>query len=172
VTALLRSARAGEAAVFAGLTLLGAAAVVGGLHYGIFTGHGRVGPGMMPLVSGVVLCVLGAVLTLRELQQSEASAELADPGADPEGRDIFGRTQAERNRNLWVVFALLLVAILAVMVLGFLVAFGAFILVVSVFVEQRKPATALIIAVGACLVIYLVFELFLRVPLPTGLLGV
>ena len=171
MTALLRAARAGEVAVFAGLTLLGAAAVVGGLHYGLFIGHGRIGPGMMPTASGALLCLLGALLTMRSLQEADG-AETPEAEGDPEGLDIFGRTRADRIRNLWIVFALLLVAILAVTVLGFLIAFGAFVLVVSVWVEQRKPATALLIAVGACLVIYLVFELFLRVPLPTGLLGV
>jgi len=70
------------------------------------------------------------------------------------------------------VFALLLLAILAVAGLGFLVSFGLFVLVVSVGVERRKPVTSLLIAVGACVLIYLVFELFLRVPLPTGLLGI
>ena len=40
------------------------------------------------------------------------------------------------------------------------------------YVERRGAITSLAIAVGACVVIYLVFELFLHVPLPTGLLGV
>jgi putative tricarboxylic transport membrane protein len=174
VTALLRTARAGEVAVFSGLTLLGAAALIGGLHYGMFAEHGRVGPGMMPAVSGALLCLLGAVLTMRALQETETAEATPDGSADgdPEGLDIFGRSQLERIRHLWVVFALLLVTILAVTVLGFLVAFGAFVMVVSVWVERRKPASSLLIAVGACLVIYLVFELFLRVPLPTGLLGI
>lgn len=172
MTETLRTARTGEVAVFGGLTLLGVGALVGGLHYGLFADDGRVGPGMMPAVAGALLCVLGAVLTLRTLADSEAAGQPAGDEEDPEGLDIFGRTQPERIRHLWIVFALLLLAILAVAGLGFLVSFGLFVLVVSVGVERRKPVTSLLIAVGACVLIYLVFELFLRVPLPTGLLGI
>jgi hypothetical protein len=75
-------------------------------------------------------------------------------------------------RHLWVVFGLLLLTIVAVTVLGFLVAFGAFVLVVSVWVERRRVVGSLVITVSACALIYLVFELFLRVPLPQGLLGI
>ena len=171
MTAAVRTARAGEVAVFAGLTLLGAGAFLGGLRYGLFTDNDRIGPGMMPAVAGALLCALGAVLTFRCLTGSDGGNEVTsrDQG---DGVDILGRTQAERIRHLWIVFCLLLLAILAVAVLGFLVAFGAFVLVVSVYVERRGAITSLAIAVGACVVIYLVFELFLHVPLPTGLLGV
>jgi putative tricarboxylic transport membrane protein len=75
-------------------------------------------------------------------------------------------------RHLWVVFGLLLAAILGVSLFGFLVSFGAFVLVVSTWVERRRLLSSLVITVAAVAFIYLVFVVFLRVPLPQGLLGV
>jgi disulfide bond formation protein DsbB len=171
VTVVLRAVRAGEVAVYGVLTLLGLVAAVVGAGYGLFQDGHKVGPGLMPTLSGALLAVLGAVLMVRAARERRAALpeEVAEAPDEP---DLFGRTQAERVRHLWVVFGLLLLTIVAVTVLGFLVAFGAFVLVVSVWVERRRVVGSLVITVSACALIYLVFELFLRVPLPQGLLGI
>jgi hypothetical protein len=170
VTTLARLTRTGEVAAYGVLTLLGVVAAVVGRGYGLVLPNGQVGPGMVPTVSGALLAVLGAVLLGRAVRE-HLRAPAAEP-EDPDVRDIFGRTKSERVRHLWVVFGLLLAAIFAVSALGFLVAFGAFVLVVSTWVERRRPVSSLVITVGAVAFIYLVFVVFLRVPLPQGLLGI
>jgi putative tricarboxylic transport membrane protein len=166
---LARITRAGEVVTYGALTLLGVVAAVIGQGYGLLLANGQVGPGMVPTVSGALLAVLGAVLLLRAVREHRTSPP---PPVDRESRDIFGRTEPERVRHLWLVFGLLLAAIFAVSLLGFLVSFGAFVLVVSTWVERRRLLSSLAITVGAVAFIYLVFVVFLRVPLPQGLLGV
>lgn len=179
MTLLLRVTRAGEVSAYVLLTLVGLAAAIVGSRYGIVVDNGRVGPGLVPTVSGGLLCLLGIALTLRAVREDARGdgARLPDDGTGGEGTaaedvDLSGRTSAQRVRQLWIVFGLLLVAILAVNLLGFLVSFGLLVLVISVWLERRGVVASLAVAVGACALIYVVFELFLRVPLPPGLIGI
>jgi putative tricarboxylic transport membrane protein len=160
--------RMGEVAVFGVLTLLGVGVAWASLDYGLTLENGQVGPGLMPAVSGVLLAALGVALLVRTrgAGPTEAATEEDDEV------DIHGRTRPARIRQLWIVFALLLATIVAVNVLGFLVAFGGFVLVVSTWVERRRVLSSLALTATACAVIYAVFVVFLRVPLPPGVLGI
>jgi putative tricarboxylic transport membrane protein len=92
--------------------------------------------------------------------------------ADADAVDIFGRTQKQRNRMLAVVIGLTIVTLLAVQLVGFLIAFVLLLFVIAVFVEKRKIVPAAAVAISAGVVTYAVFVLLLRVPLPQGLLGI
>lgn len=92
--------------------------------------------------------------------------------AGAEEVDIFGRTQKQRNRMLAVVIGLTIVTLLAVQLVGFLIAFVLLLFVIAVFVEKRKVVPAAAVALSAGVVTYAVFVLLLRVPLPQGLLGI
>ena len=70
------------------------------------------------------------------------------------------------------MFGALFVAVLLVPVLGFLVAFFGLSLFVSAVVERRPWLPSALIALVSVAAIYAIFVLFLRVPLPGGLLGV
>lgn len=167
---LNRLVGAGEVVTYGVLTATGVVAAFLGSGYGVITPQGRVGPGMVPTVSGCLLAALGAVLLVRAVR--ERAQSVSDDEEDPDERDIFGRTERERVRHLWLVFGLLLATIYAVSLVGLLAAFGAFVFVVSAWVERRRIVSAATITAGACAFIYLVFVLFLRVPLPQGLLGI
>lgn len=147
------------------LTLLGVGVAWASVGFGLTLDNGQVGPGLLPAVSGALLAVLGMALLLRTRR-----TPAAEPAGD-NGVDIHGRTPEARIRQLRIVFGLLLATIVAVNVLGFLIAFGLFVLVVSTWVERRKLLPSLVMTVAACAVIYAVFVVFLRVPLPPGLLG-
>ncbi len=167
MTTLSRITRAGEAVVYGALTIAGLTAAIVALRYGLFVDNGRVGPGLVPAAGGVLLAVLGTALLLR----ARVTGSPGEP-QDADDVDIHGRDTAARVRHLWTVFALLLVTIVAVNVLGFLVAFGAFVLVVSVCVERRRVLPSLVLTIVTCVVIHGLFVLFLRVPLPPGVLGI
>lgn len=92
--------------------------------------------------------------------------------ADADAVDIFGRTQKQRNRMLAVVIGLTILTLLAVQLVGFLIAFVLLLFVIAVFVEKRKILPAAAVAISAGVVTYAVFVLLLRVPLPQGLLGI
>jgi hypothetical protein len=107
------------------------------------------------------------------LAEATAGGGTASPGAVADDDvDIFGRTAATRTRQLWVVFASLVVAVLLVPVLGFLVAFFLLSVFISAVVERRAWLPSIIVSLVAVLAVYAVFVLFLNVPLPTGLLGI
>lgn len=107
------------------------------------------------------------------LPDATAGGGTASPGAGVEhGVDIFGRTAATRSRQLVVVFASLVVAVLLIPLLGFLVSFFLLSVFMSAIVERRAWVPSVAVSLIAILAVYAVFVLFLNVPLPTGLIGI
>ena len=162
--------RSGEATVYAVVAVLGVVAAVVGAGYGMFGEGGRIGPGFLPVVTGILTAILcGAVAfgIVRRAVHHEPEPSIEEvPDID-----ITGRSERQRVVNLWVVFGLTFMAILLVQLVGFLVAFGLLVLVVSAVVERQPVLRSLAITVVAVAVVYLLFGLFLGVPLPGGLLG-
>jgi hypothetical protein len=158
----------GQAIAFGVLAALGAAVFGTSFGFGILLDGGRVGPGLLPMVLGLLLLLLAGVQLLVRLRRLRAGGEAAPAGG---GTDVFGRTDAQRVRQLWQVVIALPVTVLLVPLLGFLPAFGLLVLFVSAVVERRPPLVALLVAAIAVAAGYGVFEEFLDVPLPTGLLG-
>lgn len=156
--------RPGEVAVYGGLAVIGATVAVTSVGYGVLVSGNRIGPGFLPLVCGVLLAVLGAVLAVRVVRRP-AERSAPDDGPDV---DTMGRTRRQRVRILWAVFALVTATVVLVLVLGFIVSFGLMVLVVSAFVERRRLTTSLLVAIAASALVYLVFVLFMKIPLPWG----
>ena len=97
----------------------------------------------------------------------------ATPGAaDDDDVDIFGRTARTRTRQLWTVFAALVVAVLLIPVLGFLGSFLLLSVFISAVVERRAWLPSIAISLAAVVVVWAVFALFLGVPLPDGVIGI
>ena len=161
---------AGQAVAFGVLAALGAAVFVTSFGYGILREGGRVGPGLLPMVTGLLLLLLSGVQLLARLWRPSAAAD-APPAGYGDGVDVLGRTRAERVRHLRMVVLALPVAVLLVPLLGFLAAFGLLVLFISAAVERRRVPVALLATVLAVAVGYGVFAVFLDVPLPTGAVG-
>ncbi len=168
--------RTGEAVLYAVLAGVGLAAALVGSRYGVFVEGGRVGPGFLPVVAGLLTALLCGSVALSSTRAAvraeagEAGGAVPDP-AETDDVDVTGRTERQRVVNLWTVFGLTLVTILLVQVIGFLVAFGLLVLVIGAVVERQSVGRSVAIAVVAVAVVYAVFGLFLSVPLPGGLLG-
>jgi hypothetical protein len=188
------------------LTVIGLAALVTAIGYGLFNEGGRVGPGLVPAVVGAGIALIGGwefigMLRGRRDDHSHGLAEVAasvtgstaapagtagavvadtaggggsaSPGAaDDEDVDIYGRTSATRGRQLWTVFAALVIAVLLVPLLGFLGAFFVLSVFISAVVERRAWLPSVVISLVAVVVVWAVFALFLNVPLPDGLIGI
>lgn len=163
------------------LALLGAGLVFGGADYGVLNEEGRVGAGFMPFVTGSLLVFFGVVIAFetRRAAGRAASSEVTE-GSGPSLLELAlsqddgeqGVPDGEvRGRNVAIVFGLTLVAILLTPILGFLLAFGLLIFVLVTFVEREGPVLGLLLSIVAIAVTYLVFVLFLAVPLPTGYFG-
>ena len=163
------------------LAVIGIAAVLGGTGYGMFVDGGEVGPGFLPVFAGslvALFAVLDVIGRLKRVPEHDPLKEVA--GADEElaadlaaesDVDIFGRTQRQRTRMLAIVLGILVATLALVQVLGFIPAFGLMLFVIAVFVERRKWLPSLLVTVVTCVVVYLIFVTFLRVPLPEGVFG-
>jgi hypothetical protein len=184
-----------EAVAFGFLTAVGAYAFVTSFDYDLLNEGNRVGAGLVPaVVGGLITLVSGVLLVLTltgrrarhdhglaEVAQSVAAdvpteagpPDAAEPGTHAgDDRDIFGRTAAQRMRQLQMVTVALVVALFLVSVVGLLGALGLFGLFVSVVVERRPWLPSVLITAASIGVVYGVFAVFLEVPLPTGALGI
>jgi putative tricarboxylic transport membrane protein len=172
---------------------LGIAAVVIAAGYGFLDEDGRIGPGFLPIITAALMAFFAAVNLVTSRRKSAhtlesvveeripgldthaAAHQEAGPPAHPAGDediDIYGRSQHQRNRMLWTVIAIVIATVLLVPLLGFMVAFAAMLVVVAVAVERRKILPSLVVSLITLGATYAIFVLFLRVPLPQGILGI
>jgi hypothetical protein len=149
----------------------------------------------MPAVVGGLIALISAVMLLltligrrarhdhglAEVAQSVVADVPADPGpdetVDPDagtdgGLDIFGRSAAQRMRQLQMVTIGLVVSLFLVPLLGLLGALGLFCLFASIVVERRPWLSSVLITAVSVGVVYGVFAIFLEIPLPPGVLGI
>lgn len=173
------------------LAVIGVAAVIGGLGYGMTDARGRIGTGWLPVVAGATVAVLAVaeLIGTRRRQLATARGEhhrsmvetIADvPEGELEGHgdgadddvDVLGRTSAQRTRMLGVVVVLVIAAVALVPLLGLLVSFGLLLFAITAFVERMGLLPSALVTVITIAVLWAVFARFLSVPLPQGLLGV
>jgi len=148
------------------LVAVAIAAAIIGSSYGVIGDDGRIAGGFLPVVTATVVAITGLIDARNRLRVKE------DSSADPNGHvDIFGRDQKTRDRQLVIVLVMVLGGLLLIDVLGFLGAFAVLIFAVSFFVEKKKPLPTIAITGGTVLAAYLIFDLFLEVPLPLGVFG-
>jgi hypothetical protein len=132
----------------------------------------------MPALAGLVMVVASlweGARTLREGRAAAVSAEepvAAQEVEDaPAELDVFGRSAGQRNRAVLMVFAVILLAVVLSHVVGLLLALTAMVVVLLGVVEKMPWWVALVGGAAAFLFGYLVFGVALKVPLPTGMLG-
>lgn len=172
------------------LMALGTVFTVGAVDYDLFVEGGRIGPGFMPAVAGVLMIVFGVLIGVEALLQTRPDGEegqrpedddrgITDEQSDrPDTEATDNRERAAvdgegeiPSRSVFLLFGLTLVALLLTPILGFFVSFGLLILSLVTFVEQAKLVSGIILSVSATAGAWLVFEWFLQIPLPTGILG-
>jgi len=177
------------------LAALGAAACLGGLGYGLRTEDGTVGSGLLPAATGAIITVLALIdvaqslvaarrarvtsttvpeapVAERALAESTAAEDTDSDAATDDGVDVLGRDPRQRNRNLVIVLALVFAAAALVPLIGLLLAMGLLILAITIGVERMRPVSAVVVTACALACVWLVFAQGLRVPFPTGMLGV
>lgn len=179
------------------LCLIGVVAVVMGLGYGFMEENGQVGAGFLPILTGgfVVVATLlelarmylahsspieGSFMEAVVHLEEEAGAAIArahhedeDPGGmHSEKLDTFGRTRAQRTSAIGKIFGIMLVAILLIPVLGLLISLTLMTLVLLLLIERKPLVPSVLATLGALAFFYFVFVQGLRVPLPTGMLGI
>ena len=161
------------------LVLVGLGFAVGGVYYGVFNEEGRIGPGFLPFASGMLMAVFGvavAVETWAAVRRA-ARGEVEDEGDDllalalASDDEHAGAGEEGAGRSVALVFALTLGAILLIPFIGFLVSFALLLFVLVTWVEREGVARGLAISAAGVVFTYLIFEAFLKVPLPSGYPG-
>jgi len=119
---------------------------------------GYPGPGYFPLIVGAILILTGAACLIQALVIRPSVAEAPAPASRQTGR-------------IWLLVSFLVLYAITVQPVGFPIALTLF-LVASIWVfGYRKWLRALGIATALTVVSYLTFVLWLKVPLPLGLLS-
>jgi putative tricarboxylic transport membrane protein len=162
-----------EVAVPALLALIGVAALIAGIGYGLTDDKGQVGTGLLPVVAGGALAFLAVaeVISARRRQAAgspQAATETRDPGPDI---DIQGRTPGQRVRILATVLGVVILTVALVPVLGFLLSFAGLLFVITMAVERMGVLKSAAVTVITIAVIWFVFAQFLSIPMPQGMLG-
>jgi putative tricarboxylic transport membrane protein len=154
--------------VFAGLIL----AV--GLVYGLMAlnmPRGRLsypGPGLFPMVVGVFLVATALGCLLQEVLPRKRSA---DPTASPlPDRDSAAPPRRSVHKTIQLI-ALMIGYALALKPLGFLASICVFLVVAIRIFGYRRWVPALAMAAVIAGISYVSFVLWLKVPLPLGILG-
>ena len=139
--------------------LVGILFCIGGYHYGLRR-SGIPGPGFLPIVTGLILVALSLALLISRLLRKtdeEVSAEKLMPG----GQAL--------KRILKALGALCLYTLMLER-LGFAMTTFLF-MVVVLRLEPRRWTFIIPAALGATTFFFFLFKVFLRVPLPPGILG-
>jgi len=128
--------------------------------------RGRVGypgPGFYPVIVGAFLVLTAAACLIQALTAKPAGTPAVAP-VEPTGES---RRQVART---WVLLAALVVYILALEPLGFPITMTAFLAASIWTFGYRKWLPVLLMAVALTVVSYLCFMVWLKVPLPMGIL--
>ena len=143
----------------AGLALLalGAAFAAGAGQYP-YWGPGGPGSGFLPLWLGLAMAALAVLLLLQTTRRR-------DPGSRwlPEGAGL---------RHLLVVLGVTVVFVTVLKITGMALGTVLFLVTILRFIEGHRWPTTLAIAIGVAIVNALVFAYWLRVPFPSGVLGI
>lgn len=120
----------------------------GWIEYGFWV-ESTPGPGFLPVIIGTATMLLAAVGILKN------------------NPPVF---RIEKKNFVPVIGALLMVA--SISVFGMIISILLFLVLWLLFVEKFTIKRAAILGVSTTLVIYLIFDMVLKVPFPTGVIGI
>jgi putative tricarboxylic transport membrane protein len=132
---------------------LGVAACILARRLPAQTGFG-LGPAFLPFWTGIVLAACGLWLCVRPTPDPEVSWTTSGAFV----RAAFG-------------FVLLLLYALALQPFGYLISTAVFLVIAILLLEPVRPIRALVVGIASAVLLFLIFRVWLRVPLPGGLLG-
>jgi putative tricarboxylic transport membrane protein len=152
------------------MVVLGGLAAYGGSRLPPVPGQ-QIGPNVFPLVVGIGLAICGGMIAfgVGRHYEEQAESDLAKISGQIATGNPDARSRWWRGLKALVPPALLLFYVVAIEPLGFLPTAAAMVLSASLALgAQLRLAVAM--AIGAPLIVNLMFSKLLRVPLPSGLL--
>ncbi len=154
---------------------------IGSLQYRVVTTGSVAGPGLLPLIAGLVLLAIGMTMAIHaqpfartgSANNNSQSENLAREQAEDlsVASDAPTETEPGSSKKVWTAYALVFCALLATPFSGLLLAFGLLILLLLTVVERESPLLGLAVAAGATFIGWILFVHFLGIPVPTGFFG-
>ncbi|HEY7678431.1 MAG TPA: tripartite tricarboxylate transporter TctB family protein [Candidatus Methylomirabilis sp.] len=149
------------------LSALATAYLVYGARYPVDT-LANPGPGIFPRAAGALVLALAAWQAVRAALALRRGRPAGTPPLGPGIADPPPRQADERKPLLMV--AILVVYLLVVSGLGFLASTAIVVMACTRLMGTPGWRTSILLALGAALGCYVLFEVWLKVPLPRGLL--
>ena len=173
------------------VAVVGVLFCVGAMSYGVVR-DGRMGPGLMPMVTGLGLVVLGTMIALTARADGRGATAGDVHQRDPRDQDeavIVGPTEGEPaedraadNVSLiaqevhhparpWLILAATAAALLVAPLVGLIPGLGLMALVLLRFVERESWLLSAVVAALLVITSWLVFAELLDVNVPWGVFG-
>jgi putative tricarboxylic transport membrane protein len=144
-------------------TVVGGAFSVGALKYRFFKG-GIPGAGFLPFLAGVMLMALSLVVLISAIRVRRSN------GGKASGDQFF--PHPDSLKKVSVALGALLAYWIALEHLGFVITTFLFLVCLLRFIEPQKWVVTLSTALLATAFSYALFNLWLKVQLPKGILGI
>ena len=128
-------------------------------------GFGSPGPGLFPMIVGGALILSAAACLIQNL----VSSEPPKPPLDQAGTPVV--TAKGRALNAWLLIAVLVLYVVALKPLGFPIALTLLLIASIRLFGYRNWSRTVAMAVFMTVLAYVVFIMWLKVPLPLGLLA-
>ena len=141
-------------------------AILIGVYYGdmkFWRGYAP-GVGFFPIISA--LCIILCSLSLLVINFVKIKREAID--SDNE-KFVFDRIEL---LNLIYIASVSIIVMIGTAYVGFMISLTIAIFILMKFLGKESWKTALTTTIATAVIIYLVFGIFLKVPLPTGLLNI
>jgi putative tricarboxylic transport membrane protein len=151
--------------------------------YGVIGEGGRLAPGTVPFVAGVILAICGVAIAAKgviasrltvgqvERETEHDGAEAAEiapaPSVASETESVTSGLRAfPRAHPVLSVYLIVVLGVLMMPVAGFSIAFSLAIFAILRFVERQRVLLAVAIAVTTALFGFVLFEVVFNLPLP------
>ncbi|MHB8772213.1 MAG: tripartite tricarboxylate transporter TctB family protein [Syntrophales bacterium] len=127
------------------------------------------GPAVFPLILGALLLLLAAGVLLRALLAPKAPTETGAQGSRIDNLKRFLR-ENQGEAKVILLTAMLVLYVLMIQWVGFFVTTCLFVTLVSRLVEDRGWGRPVALAAGVGLFCYLLFEVWIKLSFPRGIL--
>lgn len=132
-----------------------------------FTKNGMPGPGFFPIICGIAIAVFGALLIVETKLKAKKALENEEKDSDLE-ENIINKT--ELKNFVWSIGSAIMVVILSP-IIGMITSIGIAVAVMIKVLGEDSLIKAIVIGAGTALVLFLIFKVFLGVPLPNSYIG-
>ncbi len=140
----------------------------------VFMDRSLPGPAFLPFLTAIGIALCGAALLIGSvLPASKTAGAEQKPVPEEYGKsDTIWIFKKEELKNFLIVIITSILIIIGAKFLGLLVCLGIGVTAMAKLLGTPGWRTVILLGIASTVVFYLVFDLFLNVPLPRGIFGI